>query len=136
MILAGACGDVLLGKGMKQIEDLNDWSLQGISTFLLSSFSNATVWIGIACLICYFVCYMLVLSWADFSFVLPASAMTYVLVPVLAHIALNEVVTPLRWIGVGCIFLGVVLVGLTPPSTTAPAFDLGPEASRPGKLGP
>jgi uncharacterized membrane protein len=136
MIVAGATGDVLLSKGMKQIEDLNDWSPHGISTFLFSSFTNATVWIGISCLICYFVSYMLVLSWADFSFVLPASALTYVLVPVLARIALNETVTPLRWAGVGCIFLGVILVGLTPPSTTAAALGVKTEASLSGKLEP
>jgi drug/metabolite transporter (DMT)-like permease len=67
--------------------------------------------------------------------VLPASAMTYVLVPVLARVALNENVSPLRWAGVGCIFLGVVLVGLTPPSTTA-AFETGPEGLHPETLEP
>jgi drug/metabolite transporter (DMT)-like permease len=118
MIVAGATGDVLLSKGVKQIGELQQWTPQALAEFLSSVFTNATVWLGIACLIGYFICYMLVLSWADFSFVLPASALTYVLVPVLAFFWLHEQVTPLRWAGVACIFLGVVLVGLTPPSTT------------------
>ncbi|MCL4524541.1 MAG: EamA family transporter [Acidobacteria bacterium] len=123
MIVAGATGDVLLSKGVKQIGELQHWTPRALAEFLSSVFTNATVWLGIACLIAYFVCYMLVLSWADFSFVLPASALTYVLVPVLARVFLNEMVTPLRWAGVGCIFLGVMLVGLTPPSTTRASAD-------------
>jgi len=123
MVVAGATGDVLLSMGVKQIGELQHWTPEGVAAFLVSVFTNVTVWLGIACLVGYFVSYMLVLSWADFSFVLPASALTYVLVPVLARIVLNESVTPLRWAGVGCIFLGVVLVGLTPPSTTHAQAD-------------
>ena len=134
MIVAGATGDVLLSKGVKQIGELEQWTTVGVAAFLGSVFTNVTVWLGIACLIGYFVSYMLVLSWADFSFVLPASALTYVLVPVLARIFLNESVTPLRWAGVACIFLGVVLVGLTPPSTTASASSLEPGGATQGSV--
>jgi drug/metabolite transporter (DMT)-like permease len=129
MVVAGATGDVLLSMGVKQIGELQHWTPAGVAAFLWSVFTNVTVWLGIACLIGYFVSYMLVLSWADFSFVLPASALTYVLVPVLARIVLNESVTPLRWAGVACIFLGVVLVGLTPPSTTTKSPRLEPGGS-------
>lgn len=118
MVLAGATGDILLSKGVKQISELQHGTPAAVFAFLLQVFTNATVWLGIGCLAGYFVCYMLVLSWADFSYVLPASALTYVLVPLLARAVLNENVTPLRWAGVGCIFLGVAVVGLTPPSTT------------------
>jgi drug/metabolite transporter (DMT)-like permease len=129
MVVAGATGDVLLSMGVKQIGELQHWTPEGVATFLGNVFTNVTVWLGIACLIGYFVSYMLVLSWADFSFVLPASALTYVLVPVLARIVLNESVTPLRWAGVACIFFGVVLVGITPPSTTAKSPRLEPGGS-------
>lgn len=129
MVLAGATGDVLLSKGVKQIGELQHWTPAALFAFLLQVFTNATVWLGIAGLIGYFVCYMLVLSWADFSFVLPASALTYVLVPLLARTVLNESVTPLRWAGVGCIFFGVALVGLTPPSTTTAAPGQEPGGS-------
>ncbi len=127
MVVAGASGDILLSKGVKQIGELQHWTPAALYAFLFQVFTNVTVWLGIACLIGYFLCYTLVLSWADFSYVLPASALTYVLVPVLARIALNESVTPLRWAGVAGIFLGVMLVGLTPPSTTTPRGDSAAE---------
>jgi drug/metabolite transporter (DMT)-like permease len=61
---------------------------------------------------------MLVLSWADYSYVQPATAMGYVIVALLGHFVLHETVTPLRWIGISLIFLGVLVVGHTPPRTT------------------
>lgn len=118
MVISGAAGDVLLSKGMKQVGELSAYTPRVLYTFLWDAFTNATVWLGIASLIGYFVCYALVLSWADFSYVLPASALTYVLVPILAFAFLHEQVTLLRWGGVALIFFGVALVGITPPSTT------------------
>ncbi len=118
MLIAGSTGDILLSKGVKQIGELQHWTPDVFLPFLVQVLTNGTVWLGISFLIVCFISYMLLLSWADYSFVMPASALTYVLVPVLARIVLNESVTPLRWAGVSCICLGVVLVGLTPPSTT------------------
>jgi uncharacterized membrane protein len=73
-------------------------------------------------------CHMLVLSWADYSFVMPFSGLGYVLVPVVGVLWFGEVVHTARWIGIGLIVFGVVLVGRTPPATTAPS----PAAAFPG----
>jgi uncharacterized membrane protein len=64
---------------------------------------------------------MLVLSWADYSYVQPASSVAYGMVALLAHFMLREVVTPMRWMGVLLICLGVLVVGHTPPRTTEPS---------------
>ena len=61
---------------------------------------------------------MLVLSWADFTYVLPATASMYAVVPLLGHFVLGEKVAGLHWIGVALICLGVVFVAQTPPNTT------------------
>ena len=79
------------------------------------------IWAGICSLLAFFVSYMLVLSWADYSFVQPASAVGYGVVALLGFLLLGEHVSPLRWAGVLTICLGVVLVGHTPPRTTEPA---------------
>jgi len=60
----------------------------------------------------------LVLSWADYSFVTPASAINYAIVALMGHYLLGELVSPARWMGIVLICLGVGLVGLTPTSTT------------------
>ena len=64
------------------------------------------------------VAYTLVLSWADYSFVQPASSIAYGIVALLGYVVLGEVITPTRWIGVLIICLGVFIVGHTPPRTT------------------
>ncbi len=49
---------------------------------------------------------MLVLSWADYSYVMPVTAVGYVLAPLLAHLLLGEVVPGTRWAGAVFIFPG------------------------------
>lgn len=121
MVCFGSTGDVLLGKGMKQVGELAGWSPLALAQFLVRAISNPTVWLGISSLLLFFLSYMIVLSWADFSYVLPASAAGYAVVPLLGHLFLREAVSPLRWTGVAFICLGVAMVGNTPPNTTAPA---------------
>jgi drug/metabolite transporter (DMT)-like permease len=76
------------------------------------------IWLGIASLITFFLTYMLVLSWADYSYVQPASSIAYGVVALLGHFLLKEVITPTRWLGVLVICLGVFIVSGTPPRTT------------------
>ncbi len=70
----------------------------------------------------FFAANMLVLSWADYSYVQPASSMAYLMSALLAHFLLREVVTPTRWVGVLIICLGVLVVGHTSPRTTEPTM--------------
>jgi len=120
MVIFGPLGNVLLGKGMKRIGAVDLETASGAVGVLGRILTSPTIWLGIGSLIAFFVAYMLVLSWADYSFVQPASAVAYGVVALLAHFMLREVVTPMRWIGVLLICLGVLMVGHTPPRTTEP----------------
>lgn len=120
MVLFSSVGNVLLSKGMKQIGEVNNWSAAGLFGIFFKTFTSGTIWLGIGSLLVFLVSYLLVLSWADYSYVLPASAAGYVVVPLLGYMLLGEVVTPVRWVGAGLICLGVTLVGRTPPQTTIP----------------
>ena len=60
----------------------------------------------------YFGLYMYALKSADLSFVLPLTAISYLLGAALARFYLHETVTPTRWIGALIITAGVVVVGL------------------------
>lgn len=119
MVVLGPLGNVLLGKGMKHIGAATTWNPSGLLHFLLQLSRSTPVLLGVTCLMAFFVIYMLVLSWADYSYVQPASAMAYAMVALLAHFLLGEVVTPVRWAGVLIIGLGVLVVGHTPPRTTS-----------------
>jgi drug/metabolite transporter (DMT)-like permease len=117
MVIAGPLGNVLLGKGMKSMGDLTPWPPTQLLHTALMVFASGTIWWGIASLLCFFVAYMLVLSWADYSFVQPASSLAYGVVALLSYWILGERVSPLRWMGIALICVGVFVVGRTNPRT-------------------
>jgi uncharacterized membrane protein len=93
-------------------------SVPGLQHALWMTIQNASIWIGILFLIGFTLCYMTAVSWADYSFVMPAGAFGYAVQTGLAIVVLHEVVSPKRWIGVVLICVGVLLVGQTKPNTT------------------
>jgi uncharacterized membrane protein len=121
MVIFGPLGNVLLGKGMKRIGTVSIGTIAGVVDLLSRVLTSGTIWLGIGSLITFFVAYMLVLSWADYSYVQPASSVAYGIVALLGHFMLREVVTPTRWVGVLIICIGVLVVGHTPPRTTEPS---------------
>lgn len=131
MVLFGSMGDVLLSKGMKQVGSVSDLSPATLPVVFLKTFTSANIWLGIGCLVLFLVCDLLVLSWADYSFVSPASAGGYAVVPLLGFLLLGEAVTSVRWAGVIFICLGVVFVGLTAPRTTSVETESVPAARAP-----
>ena len=118
MVSVAPLGDMFLGKGMKQVGPMPDGTPGGLSNFCFRAFTSETVWVGISLLLAFFVAYLLVLSWADYRYVLPASSISTLVVALLAHFVLHETVQPLRWAGVATICLGVFVVGHTHPRTT------------------
>lgn len=118
LVLFSSVGNVLLSKGMKQIGEVQDWGIAALLAVGWKTFTSGTIWLGIGSLLLFLGAYLLVLSWADYSYVMPASATGYVVVPLLGYLLLGETVTPLRWLGAAVISVGVALVGRTPPRTT------------------
>jgi len=111
-------GNTLLGKGMRSVGQVRDFSPAALVETLIRVISSGYIWLGIASLLAFFVAYMLVLTWADYSFVQPASSFSYAVVAILSYWLLGEVVTPLRWLGILVICIGVLIVGRTHPRTT------------------
>jgi drug/metabolite transporter (DMT)-like permease len=118
MVLAGPLGNVLLGKAMKQIGPVKTWPPSELLYAFARVLATPTLWLGVCSLLVMFAAYMIVLSWADYSYVQPASSFSYAVVAILAATWLGEYVPPLRWAGIAVICLGVLLVGHTHPNTT------------------
>jgi uncharacterized membrane protein len=74
--------------------------------------------LGIAMLILALLMRMALLSLADLSFVLPVTAIGYVLATLFGEIFLHEAVTARQWMGTLLIFMGTGLVGTTSQNTT------------------
>lgn len=119
MVVCANTGDLMLARGMKQIGNVVI-SVPGLQHALWMTIQNASIWIGILFLIGFTLCYMTAVSWADYSFVMPAGAFGYAVQTMLAILVLHEVVSSKRWIGVAMICVGVLLVGQTKPNTTNP----------------
>ena len=79
---------------------------------------NPFVTLGVAMLILAHSTRMALLSRADLSFVLPVTALGYVLSVLFGRVFLHEVVGVQKWLGTVLIFLGTGLVGSTTENTT------------------
>jgi drug/metabolite transporter (DMT)-like permease len=123
MIITGPLGNVLLSKGMKHIGVIPLWPVSELLHQGVRIFTSVSIWLGIGSLITFFVSYMLVLSWADYSFVQPASSLAYGVVALLGYLMLGERVSPLRWMGIAVICLGVFVVTRTGLQTAQRAAE-------------
>ena len=118
MVIFAPLGNVLLGKGMKNVGSVVSWEPSRLPHIISLVLTSGYVWLGIASLLTFFVAYMLILSWADFSYVQPASSMALLVVALLGYFYLGERISALHWAGIVVICLGVLVVGNTPPRTT------------------
>jgi uncharacterized membrane protein len=122
MVVCANTGDLMLKRGMSQIGAVQ-LSFPGLVYAFRLTVMSGTIWAGIIFLIGFMLSYMTVLSWADYSYVMPAGAFGYALLAFLAVTFLHESVSPRRWVGVVLICLGVLLVGQTKPRTTELASE-------------
>ena len=117
MVVCANAGDILLKRGMTQIGAV-PFTATGLEHAFLLTISSKTIWLAILFLIGFTISYMLLMSWADYSYVMPAGAFGYALLTLLAVVCLHESVSPRRWLGVFLICIGVLLVSQTKPRTT------------------
>jgi uncharacterized membrane protein len=118
MVVCATTGDSLLKRGMTQVGPVS-LTHAGMLQAFRAAMTSGTIWLAILFLIGFMLCNMTVLSWADYSYVMPASAMGYAAVTLVGVVALGETVSPRRWLGVALICFGVFLVGQTKPRTSA-----------------
>ncbi len=111
VVLSNAFGNFFLDRGMhgRTTHSAGDY---------ISAIFTPWVMLGISLLILWLLTRMTLLSWADLSYVLPVTAIGYVLVAITAKIFLHEYVSPWRWAGIALIVAGVTLVSRTAVITT------------------
>jgi uncharacterized membrane protein len=114
-VMSNVLGNFALSQGMHQFGRILSVSVLSF----LSVLANLWVASGICLLAVWMLTQLSLLSWADLSYVLPITAASYVLTAVLGAVALGEYVSTAHWIGIGMIFVGVMVVGRTAPRTAA-----------------
>jgi drug/metabolite transporter (DMT)-like permease len=120
-MLSASVGDTLLSHGMSQVGPV---SLAHLG-LLLVAIRNPWIITGILCLLAFFASYLTALSWADLTFVLPATAFGYVVVLLLAKFWLHEpgASSLYRWAGIVLIVCGVGFVANGPSQTQHELVD-------------
>ncbi len=110
VILLGAFGNLSLGWGMKHLSIAMGWRPLAYVEAMTSPF----VALGILLLVLWILTRMVLLSRSDLSFVLPATAVGYILNAVFSVTVLHESIGAAQWAGTLLIFAGAVLVGSDP----------------------
>lgn len=128
-IVTQVAGDVFLTKGMKSLASLETASaglsdsLSQVTHLALQAAQSPSILVGTLLLIVAFALLSAALSWADLSFVLPATSFGYVLNVAAAWFFLNESVSRTRWAGAVIITLGVLFVSRSGDRTVQKRSD-------------
>jgi drug/metabolite transporter (DMT)-like permease len=114
-----AAGNSSMAWGMRQVPERMSMN----PALYLRAMLNPFVAMGVAALILGLLTRMALFSLADLSFVLPVTAVGYVVAVFIGKVFLHETVTRQRWLGTLLIFAGAALVGSTSLDTTPPARE-------------
>jgi len=118
--LTASLGDTFLSVGAKQLGPIS----LGHVDQLFAAVLNPWIVAGIVLLIGFFASYLTALSWADLTYILPASSLGYVVIALLSKFWLHEQLSLYRWLGILFITAGVGFVTRGPSFTEhAPATE-------------
>lgn len=109
-----AAGNLSLAWGMKHLAE----NASANPLFYIRAMLSPFVLLGVVALIVALLVRMVLLSISDLSFVLPVTAIGYVIAAFLGKTVLHEEVTSTRWLGTGLIVIGASLTGSTIHKTT------------------
>ena len=123
-VTAATVGDVLLAKGMKGLGDISAMNLRGIISIAVRALTEWKIVVGTAMMVIFFFLWLAVLSWEDISIAIPMQALNYVIVALLAKYYMHEEMSPLRWIGITMVCVGVILITKSSKTDKPPVTEL------------
>jgi drug/metabolite transporter (DMT)-like permease len=110
VILAGTGGELLAAHAMKQSARMHVTGGSAVATLLQGGFRRGALWVGLMLQGLAFFTLLALLSWADVSFVVPATALNYVVGAAASVLCFREQVDRTRWAGVLLVCLGVTFI--------------------------
>jgi drug/metabolite transporter (DMT)-like permease len=110
LILGTTGGEIAVTHGMKAVGEPERFRPKQLLAFLRRALANGWFWTGVPLMALSFYALLVLLSWEPISFVVPASALSYVVGALGAKYVLHEDVSSARWLGVMLVCAGVALV--------------------------
>jgi uncharacterized membrane protein len=110
IVAATTVGELLAATGMRRHGEIRDFRPGAVGSALALLARNRFVIGYVVAMAVSFFAYEGLLTIADLSFAVPATAVTVTLETVLAKYVLNERVNGMRWVGASLVMCGVALV--------------------------
>lgn len=112
IVVSNAAGDVFITRGMKKMGEVSSLSPRVLLGVAWQALTDRDFLLGVFSLAVSFFSFIAVLSWADMSFVVPATSVVYAVTVFGARFVLKEKISPMRWAGTILVCLGVALVSI------------------------
>jgi uncharacterized membrane protein len=110
IIVLGTAGELCLGRAMKQTGELERLHAGHAASLLWRALQLKWIWIGIALMAVAFFSLLLLLSFEQVSFVVPVTALNYLVGAVGGILFLKERVSGQRWVGIILVCIGATIV--------------------------
>jgi drug/metabolite transporter (DMT)-like permease len=110
IVLTNAAGDLYITRGMKQVGEIDSFRPLAVFRIVRQVLTCKDFILGVFFLALSFFSFLAILSWADMSFVVPATSLVYVVTLLGARFLLKENVDRMRWAGTFLVCLGVALI--------------------------
>lgn len=112
-VMIGSVGQLLFKTGMTQIGRIGAGEISRPLTMLAAVFTNPFILAALPLYAGALIMWLIVLSRLQLSFAYPFLAMSYVINALLAQAIMGEHIPMLRWVAIGLICGGVILITRT-----------------------
>jgi drug/metabolite transporter (DMT)-like permease len=112
VVASATAGEVLQAYAMRRHGEVRDFRPGAIGRLLAALARNVYILASIGCMAISFFAFLSLVSVADLSFAVPATAASYVLQTILAKYLLRESISATRWAGVWLVACGLALLSL------------------------
>ena len=109
-VLCNTGGEIAMSYAMKRVGEPEGFRPKALLRFVWAAARNRWMWLAGPLLAASFYSLLILFSWAPVSVVIPASASNFIVGTFCAKYFLKEDVSSKRWLGVLCVFVGVILV--------------------------
>jgi len=110
IVMSTSLGELLIARGLRRVGEFSSVKLRDLISYGKGLLSSITFLGGFIFMAVSFFAFMIALSWADLSLVVPATSISYVVTTLGAKFYLREKISSLRWAGTLFVCLGVLLI--------------------------
>lgn len=110
IVVFGTVGEIFMSRAMKETGEVKNFKPAAIADVILRALRVKWMWLGVGMMAIGFFSLLAVFSFENVSFVVPVTALSYVVGAVGGRFFLGERVSLQRWIGILLVCAGVTLV--------------------------